>query len=158
MNFTESWKDLSEFESGHDHIEQVGMGLEYEKILAEQQNTREKESASIFLDMQEQSEKDETAKELFHDILTKSLHYVDSVDHHSESRIKKEGVDEVETSGKSRTRAHNALIDSINIYSRYCKKMGLDNSWRSMLGLDREEITKWALNTAHLVRRELLKK
>jgi hypothetical protein len=158
MNFKESWKGLSDYEHGDDHYEQADMGIDIEKNLTEEQSEQEKESVGIFLQMKELANSNETANELFHDILSKTLHYINTVDHHSESRIKKEGVDEVEMSGKSRTRAHNALIDAINIYSRYCSKSHLDNSWRTMLGLDREQITKWALNVAHLVRIELLKK
>lgn len=158
MDFKQSWAGLNDYEHGSDHYEQVGMGIDLEKNLTEEKSEQEKESVGIFLQMKELANKDETADELFHEILEKTLHYIDTVDRHSESRIKKEGVDEVETSGKSRTRAHNALIDAINIYSRYCSKSHLDNSWRTMLGLDREQITKWALNVAHLVRIELLKK
>lgn len=40
----------------------------------------------------------------------------------------------------SRTRAHNALIDAFNIFSRAQVKHCEDNSWRKILGQDRKEL------------------
>jgi hypothetical protein len=40
----------------------------------------------------------------------------------------------------SRTRAHDALIDAFNIFSREQTKHGEDNSWRKTLGQDRKEL------------------
>lgn len=40
----------------------------------------------------------------------------------------------------SRTRAHNALIDTFNILSGAQVKHGEDNSWRKILGQDRKEL------------------
>ena len=54
------------------------------------------------------------------------------------------GADEVEELDKARWTAHNALIDDINILSRYAKKEGLDISWRNMIGNEREQVTDWA--------------
>lgn len=51
----------------------------------------------------------------------------------------------------SRTAAHNAFIDALNILSRSMKKSGQDNEWRRSLGDDRKEIGDFACYlTAHL--------
>jgi len=48
----------------------------------------------------------------------------------------------------ARTRSHEALIDSVNIFSREQAKCGEDNSWRRVVGEDRKEIGDLA---AHIV-------
>lgn len=156
MNFKEAWKDLKRFEEGEDRLEQVGGGIDPQKEKESQKKEAERYGVGIILLMKKQSEKDETAKELFIDIMKAASNYIGTVDKHSESIIKKEGPDEIERVGVVRTRSHDALIDALNIYSRYCRKNGLDNKWRKMVGLDREEITHWVLNVASLVREELL--
>ena len=40
----------------------------------------------------------------------------------------------------TRTAAHNALIDALNILSRAMIKAGEDTTWRKQLGNDRQEI------------------
>jgi hypothetical protein len=44
----------------------------------------------------------------------------------------------------TRTRAHDAFIDSCNILSRNMEQSGEDNSWRIKLGNERKEIGDFA--------------
>lgn len=45
---------------------------------------------------------------------------------------------------ESRSFAHNALIDQLNILARLMKNSELDTSWRDMIGYNRTDIQKWA--------------
>ena len=53
-------------------------------------------------------------------------------------------VDEKMEIDRTRTLAHNALIDACNILSRNMKNAGEDNGWRTLLGNDRNEIGDFA--------------
>jgi hypothetical protein len=46
--------------------------------------------------------------------------------------------------GDTRTRAHDALIDSCNILSRNMAQSGEENTWRINLGTERKEIGDFA--------------
>jgi len=50
----------------------------------------------------------------------------------------------IATKEGERSRAHEAVIDSANILSRYMAKNAMDNSWRERLGADRREIGDFA--------------
>ena len=53
-------------------------------------------------------------------------------------------LDERKGLDSTRTKAHNAFIDSCNILSRNMKKVGEDNNWRATLGEDRKTIGDFA--------------
>jgi len=55
-----------------------------------------------------------------------------------------EKMDRIEALDRTRTRAHNALIESLNFLKRNYEKLGLDISWRDDIGYDRNEIREWA--------------
>ncbi len=61
---------------------------------------------------------------------------------------------EVEISDQEQRLAHNALIDSLNILSRQCLKGGISNSWRQSIGLEREQITDWAMKVYKILEEE----
>lgn len=46
--------------------------------------------------------------------------------------------------------AHNRLIDEINLLSREFKKAGIDNSWRNIIGFDRDAVGFWARQVAEM--------
>lgn len=48
------------------------------------------------------------------------------------------------TADPGRTIAHNRFIDSCNILSREQAKIGEDNSWREMIGMDRKMVGDFA--------------
>ena len=60
--------------------------------------------------------------------------------------------EEVVRADEARRRAHDALIDQLNILSRAFKEEGLPNEWRRKIGLDREEIGAWAFGVAEYLR------
>ncbi len=53
-------------------------------------------------------------------------------------------LDQKKEMDRTRTLAHNALIDACNILSRNMMKAGEDNRWRGLLGDDRKEIGDFA--------------
>ena len=72
---------------------------------------------------------DETALELYDDLLVQATKYVDyRANWVLWSNDKKAEVD------ASRSICHNALIDCFNILERYLKKIGKSASWRTTLG------------------------
>lgn len=78
---------------------------------------------------------DETLISLQNDLLTYSVRY-------AQIRVVWKMADlnqrmEIEN---RRTSAHNAMIDAVNILSRYQQKHDIDISWREELGGDRKEI------------------
>ena len=66
-------------------------------------------------------------------------------------------VDKIENAEIRRKLTHNVLIDNLNILSRQFAAAGLDNSWRSDVGSDRRDITRWVLAVAEHVRGKALK-
>lgn len=59
---------------------------------------------------------------------------------------------EIVRADDARRRAHDALIDQLNILSRAFKEEGLSNEWRRKIGLDREEIGAWGFEIAEYLR------
>jgi hypothetical protein len=66
-------------------------------------------------------------------------------------------LDKIENAEIRRKLTHNVLIDNLNILSRQFAAAGLDNSWRSDVGSDRRDITRWVLAVAECVRGKTLK-
>jgi len=59
--------------------------------------------------------------------------------------------DERRTLDPTRTAAHNAFIDTVNILTRAMHKAGENTDWREEVGTDRQEIGDWACHVhAHL--------
>lgn len=97
-------------------------------------------------------------KKYFLDIQKSVKRYVSTIDALHVLRMKKM-VDKkaVGFSDSARKIAHDALIDNLNIFSRACIKAKIDNSWRREVGLDRKEITVWAVAVYDTVVGELSK-
>ena len=60
--------------------------------------------------------------------------------------------EEVVRADEIRRRAHDALIDQVNILSRAFLREGLPNKWRDKVGDSREEIGEWAFGVAEYLR------
>lgn len=58
--------------------------------------------------------------------------------------------EDIKAYDETRRLTHNRLIDEVNLLSREFKKAGLDNSWRNVVGLDRDEVGFWARKVAEL--------
>jgi hypothetical protein len=73
------------------------------------------------------------------------------------SLVRANGADleTVSQADRMRSIAHDALISNLNIMSRYCAKLGIDNEWRFVLGLDRKQITAWAREIFPIVIKEI---
>lgn len=64
----------------------------------------------------------------------------------------------VQGADQARRNAHNTVIDNLNALSRYYGKMGIDNQWRSVIGLERTQVTTWVKSVApYLISEKLIK-
>jgi hypothetical protein len=158
-NFEGAWKNLAEHDNGYDfdlgpeednsHIH--GSSSEIIKSIAER-------NISSLLEIEESSRRDEIMKELFADFLKGLLRYIFTIDSLSLARINgKESRKVMGEADKNRRIAHEAWISDVNALSRYFVKLGIDNSWRNVLGSTRDEQTGWALSVAKTARDIALK-
>lgn len=135
--FKDSWHDLREHEKGDD-FEELSIRQEERTNLAYEQikglENHSKMSGILVRDLQEAV-----------------VHYIKAIDKLSVAKIKDEDKGEKENADLARRLAHNALIDNLNMLSRYCVKHGLDTSWRKMVGSDRNQVRDWALSVASTV-------
>ena len=91
------------------------------------------EMVQIHSDMLTEIASEETALELYDDLLTQATKYADYRANWSLwSNDKKSEMD------ASRSKCHNALIDCFNILERYLKKLGKAATWRTALGYTEE--------------------
>ena len=87
------------------------------------------EMLQIHNDLLAEVASDETALELYDDLIAQATKYADyRANWFLWSSDKKAEMD------PSRSKCHNALIDCFNILERYLKKLGKDASWRTTLG------------------------
>ena len=95
------------------------------------------------------SKHDDISKEIFDSILGSIFNYIKAMDSLTKRKLEMESGEstrhEREEADVARGRAHDALIAILNGYSRYCNRKGIDNDWRSMIGLDRKMVTRWVL-------------
>lgn len=164
INFEEAWKNLSSHDHGHDFEEDGPDGdesqasehhsFEADDIGSEQID----KNISILFDLKEISKRDEIAKELFEDFLRSLLRYVGMIDRLSLARLDRENSDRLirEKADENRRFAHEAWLANANALSRYCAKLGIDNSWLSVLGSSRTEQTNWALSVISTARKMAL--
>jgi len=88
----------------------------------------------IFAELQKSKE-----KELVNELILYAIRYAQiRVDWILSDEKKKLEID------NSRTKSHDAFIDSCNILSRQMEKLSEDNSWRQLLGNDRKTIGDFA--------------
>lgn len=123
---------------------------------------QKRKAISEFNIMEKISKIDDNAKSLFDEIVKSLFRYISTIDNLSKRKIDiKEGLaaaEEREGSDRARTNSHEALISCLNAYSRYCRKIGVDNSWRGVLGLERTDVTRWALAVAEHAQSVVLKR
>lgn len=127
----EAWENLHDKEEGFDYDEreqfQKAKGIE-----AYQQINKIAEHSPL-------------AKDLVVNLKKSLLHYVQTVDRLTMARVEDQSPENKAEADLARRLAHDAFISNINILSRYCVKNKLDTSWRSVIGMDRKEVTNWAL-------------
>jgi hypothetical protein len=108
----------------------------------------EEESASeyidAYLDIKNISETDNNTRLLFTEIQKSLVNYIRSIDILSKSRLNEEDKVTMERNDHNRRYAHDALISSLNALSRYCAGHKIDNNWRRVVGISREDVTIWA--------------
>lgn len=135
----ELWGDKIEQEQGRDFDERENH--EYQRAIEIYERMR--------LAMEGRKGKKDLAKKLLDGINRSVFNYLAAIDRFSLEKLsltKDPGSKESrEEADLARRRSHDVLIDNLNIFSRYCNNYGIDNSWRSMLGLHRKEVTEWAL-------------
>ena len=138
----EAWKNKAIHEVGEDISEGLAtpeMELErYEKTPA----------VKIYELIKEQTGQDEVTRDLFKELRESVLHYYSSIVKLEKTVAMDYNKEAVEAADDARRYAHNALIDSLNIISRYVGKLGLDNGWRSVIGLERTKVTDWVKDVA----------
>jgi len=80
--------------------------------------------------------------------------YLNSISLLAERKVSEE-LFAIESADTSRKRAHTGIIDELNILSRAFERAGLDNSWRSDIGLTRKDATRWAAKISQVLLSEL---
>jgi len=130
-------------------------------VREETQNVPKEElsrNEKVYSDMEKIVQNNPELKGYLLDIKKSVKRYVSTIDALHVLRMKKM-VDKkaVGFSDSARKIAHDALIDNLNIFSRACVKAKIDNSWRREVGLDRKEITVWAVAVYDTVVEELNK-
>jgi len=158
INLNEAWSHLSSHENGHDFPDSDVENSTTKNIEGYDPDSEEtnKNISSLF-DIREISKKDEMAQGLFNDFLKSLLGYLQAIDRLSLARRDKE-VDKATENQADHARriAHDSWISSANALSRYCVKLGIDNSWRSVIGLDRKSQTNWVLSVSSMARKMAL--
>ena len=134
---SESWERLKEEEQGREPQEMRDVG--------------------IFEDLETLSERNESIKEYLEDIKNQIIYYVRTIaemEHLQNNSAAREDIAQIDS---TRRIAHDSLITKIDILSRICAKNGLDNNWRDMIGIGREQVTRWAINVAESLTEDIVK-
>jgi hypothetical protein len=159
INLNEAWGHLSSHENGHDFPEadennSTTGNIEGYDIASEE---IDKDISSLF-ELKSISKKDKITKDLFNDLLKSLLRYIETIDKLSLARLDKEtDIITENQADHSRRAAHDSLISNANALSRYCVKIGIDNSWRNVIGYERKNQTNWVLSVASMARKMALK-
>jgi len=127
------------------------------KMKAEHEYSESAELKSpIFEEIERGSFGNPKLESLFRELEDKILRYSISADRLSKARnellVGSADKGEIVKADEGRRRAHDALIDQLNILSRAFKEEGLPNEWRRNIGLEREEIGEWAFGVADYLR------
>jgi len=95
--------------------------------------------------------KDPSLKDLLEQIKKSAVRYVGAVDSLSLTRYEKNAENRafIESFDRNRQISHNTLIDNLNILSRECQKKGIDNKWRSVIGLNRKQVPTHTPESEH---------
>lgn len=158
INFNEAWSHLSGHEKGHDFLEDDDKNTTTKNIEGYDLESEEadKNISSLF-DIKEISNTDEIAKELYNGFMKSLLGYIQAIDKLTSARKDKES-DAITKNQADHARriAHDSWLSSANALSRYCDKLGLDNTWRSVIGFDRKKQTNWVLSVSSMARKMAL--
>jgi hypothetical protein len=158
--FMESWGRLNDYEKGEDDFDDdLYHPTKSNLINQHKTETNNKFVSSLLnLDLACENSSDKIIKSLYESFLKSLLRYVSTIDGLSLARLE-EVFDKktVEEADINRRRAHESWISSANALSRYFYKMGLDNSWRNVIGSTRIEQTKWAESVSNIARKIVLK-
>ncbi len=154
-NFREAWGHLGEYEHGGHEFEDektdIHSGIENIDNL--------NKNISDFLEMKNICFKDKVLKGLFNEFLKYLLRYIHTVDTLSLARrsVDDEDNSSKATADKNRRIAHDSWMSDTNALSRYYAKLGIDNSWRNVIGFNRIEQTNWALSVSSFARKMAMK-
>lgn len=142
----ESWQRKAEGEKGLNTEENTPVGYEKDiKIFYELKKTINDLSG-----MDLNPEDEGNLRVMYHEVLDGAQKYVARILGYNKAK-NKERIDreEMAEADDNRTKAHDALIDNLNALSRYMRKLGIDNSWRRDIGIDRKEVQRWAQNVMY---------
>ena len=89
----------------------------------------------------------ETIKKLFDQLKTDVAGYIRAMAVLQKNKLSGEQA-MIKHADTRRSQAHTRVIDDLNILSRAMAAAGLDNSWRSDIGLSRKDATRWAWKIA----------
>lgn len=126
--------------------------------LAKNQNGIETENNrdyKIFDKISKESIADEDLRELFEMLETQMFRYVESIATRLKTKSESLNIKDSEIANEVQRRSHEALIDKLNILSRAFSQKKLDNKWRDDIGLDRKDITRWAVNVVENLKTEM---
>jgi hypothetical protein len=105
------------------------------------------ESITAQIDSLPKGNEKEKLKKLFNELNKDIAGYIRAIAILEKRKIEGE-MTATHSADTLRRQAHTRLIDSLNILSRAMKAAGLDNSWRSVVGLSRKDATRWAWKIA----------
>jgi hypothetical protein len=152
--FKDAWQEITSYQNegetfaDHENDKNLKDFLNDDKKETPEQISKQVE---IYKLMEKISAGNPDLQALFDDIKDSVLRYIETIDKLSLSRERGDDQDMIIESDSRRTQAHEVLISNLNILSRLCSKLGLDNEWRSMIGLDRKQVTDWALDIFPLI-------
>lgn len=112
--------------------------------------TLEEKAWKIYQIIEEIAKKYPELMEFVKDIKSEILRYGKIIEQRKQA-IRSSNREEIETSDQEQRIVHNALIDSLNILSRQCQKRGVSNSWRQDIGIERSQITAWAMRVYEIL-------
>ena len=144
--FSKLWERKAESEKGHEIEEDIQESLLSPEI--EYKKYDETKEVDLYKQIEKQAVFDDNTKELFCQITRGILDYYKTMSELERVTISDGTNEEISKSDQARRFAHNALIDNLNALSRYTGKMGLDNEWRSVIGLERTQVTEWVKRVA----------
>ena len=111
----------------------------YEDYLSQPGSLTFEEMLSLYRQMAAETGCDETAADLYKDLLAAAVKYSESRSHWPlwgrEKKLEEDSV---------RTSRHNQVIDCFNILARHLGKQGSPAAWRDVLGSDRKRIGDFA--------------
>lgn len=137
---TESWHRVDDREHGEDNDLNEPKGRDHEAY----------NSIVSQIDSLPEGEEKIRLKKLFDELVTDIASYIRTI-----AVLKQRKIDQERTAilsaDKLRQQAHTRLIDDLNILSRNFGDAGLDNLWRSDIGLTRKDATRWAVKVAQML-------